>query len=593
MKRLLSFLLVLAMLAGLFGMHAAAFAPQDELTWELTPYPVILIHGILQSDVFLYEDDVRVYPHREPFPEFDESALIRQLLFPLLSSLLLQMDLGLSRVLNTALLDSTELLRTDEYGRLLHDFRTVRYPYSLAELTQAERDRVYGTLPIRGMAEHMGEENVYFFTYNSFGNHRDIVDELYAFIQHVRERHDVQRVNLVPISLGGTLFSGLVEYYPHVHNQLNNVVITVGAMDGSNLAGDLYTRNLRFDNVNLYHDLFPEILGDSVMGTLMNIALRFVSKPLLMAILNTVIDTLIGEVLSFHTNLMTLVPSAQYAQVRELWLMGDSHAEIRRQMDDFHQAQVNLNDNILSIIDQGGRVYVIAEFDYGSALPIGLNYAQNGDGLIPVASAGLGVTAASFGQTLSAEHIAGVDPRYISPCGVVDVSTALLPDQTWLFKEQDHEGTGRSDVIIRLITRLATDEAHVDVFSMPEWPQFNWGRETRNHYWIQQDIVRILDDPERELTAEQRTQLLEAVAIADAMFANTHVCPEETAATYRALHEALVAVGVRQPHVPSSPPSALSRGFGTVMGWINTLLYFVIGPRGFFDPFWRSWTVRW
>jgi len=593
MKRLLSLLLVLAMLAGLFGITATAFAPQDELTWQLTPYPVILIHGLLQSDVFLYEDDARVYPHREPFPEFDESALIRQLLFPLLSSLLLQMDLGLSRNLRSALLDSTELMRMDEYGRLLHDFRVVRYRYSLAELTEAERERVYNTLPIRGLSEHVGEENVYFFTYNSFGNHRDNVDELYEFIQFVRDRHGADRVNLVPISLGGTLFNGLVEYYPHVHSQLSNVVLTVAAMDGSNLAGDLFARNLRFDNLNLYHTLFPELLGDNVLGTLANIALRFVSKPLLMRILNTVIDTLIGEVLSYHTMMLALVPSWQFEQVRDLWLTGESHAHILEQAEAYHQAQLNARDNIQSIIDQGGRVYLIAEFDYVSALPIGLNHAMNGDGLIAVHSAGLGVTAAPFGQTLSAEHIAGVAPRYISPCEVVDVSTALLPDHTWLFKEQDHEGTGRSDVIIRLITRLATDAEHVDVFSMPEWPQFNWGRETRNHYWIQQDLLRMLNDPERNLTAEQRAQLEEAVAIADAMFANTHVDPAKTEAAYHALHDALVAVGYRNPRTEPSSPNILQRGFSTAMGWLNTFLYFVIGPRGFIDPFWRMWTVRW
>ncbi|MCL2195695.1 MAG: hypothetical protein FWB76_07070, partial [Oscillospiraceae bacterium] len=532
MKRLLSLLLVLAMLGGLFGLQAAAFAPQDELTWALTPYPVILIHGMLQSDVFLYEDDVRVYPHREPFPEFDESALIRQLLFPMLSSFLFQMDLGFTRALRTALLDSAELLRTDAQGRLVHDFRTVRYPVSLAELTQAERDRVYATLPVRGMAEHMGEENVYFFTYNSFGHHRDIVDELYAFIQFVLERHGVERVNLVPISLGGTLFNGLIEYFPSVHSQLSNVVITVGAMDGSNLAGDLYARNLRFDNRNLYHDLFPELLGDDVLGTIINIGLRFVSKPLLMATLNTVIDTLIGEVLSFHTNFLALVPSGHYAQVRELWLMGESHDYIRALMDAYHQAQVNAPNNIMSIIDQGGRVYVIAEFDYDIVLPLGHTHQQNGDGLITVESAGLGVTAAPFGETLSAEHIAGVDARYISPCRVVDVSTALLPDHTWLFKEQSHETTAQSDVIIRLITRLVTDAEHVDVFAMPEWPQFNWGRATRNHYWIVRDILQILDDADRALTDEQRTQLEEAAAAADAMFANTHVDPAETEAVY-------------------------------------------------------------
>ena len=590
-KRSLAILLAAGMLAGLFALPGFAWVPMDEVTWQVDERPVILIHGIMQSQVFLFDDagEVVLGDNGRPVelfpPPVDEMALVMQLVAPLLASLALQCDVMLTRNIRAALNDFAEPLRNDRYGRLVENFQAVRFPYSVAEMTDDERAFVYSMLPVHNISEIIGEENLYFFTYNSFGNHRDIVSELYEFIQAVLERHGVDRVNLVPISLGGTLFNGLIEYYPSVRGQLNNVVITIGAMDGSNLAGDLFTRNLATGNRDLYHDLFPLLLDDDVTGMLINLALRLFPRRLVHSIFDTVLEALIGDVLSYHTMMWALVPSGHYEEAARLWLRPGTHDAIREQTDAYHRAQLNSRATIQRMQEHYGvRIYVIAEYDF-PMVPLGATFRDyNADGLIQLDSASLGATSGPLGTPLPEVHRNAVDPRYISPCGIVDVSTATLPDHTFFFREQDHEGTGRSDIIIRLITRLVSDAEHQDVFSMPEWPQFNYGRETRN---LVGDTNFARERVDRDALSEaQLAQLEEAIALVEAMLATTIVDPAQTAAAEQAMRDVLIALGYR-----SAPERDLAAMImGPVARVINSAVYCLYGPRGFSDPIWRRWS---
>lgn len=71
--------------------------------------------------------------------------------------------------------------------------------------------------------------------------------------------HD--KVNIVPISLGGTVANGLLEYYgesnpdgKNVYKDLNKVVYIVPALDGSSIVGDIYKKQLTFlDKDYLYN----------------------------------------------------------------------------------------------------------------------------------------------------------------------------------------------------------------------------------------------------------------------------------------------------------------------------------------------------
>ena len=590
-KRSLAILLAVGLFAGLLAAPSLAWVPADEVTWEVDARPVILIHGIMQSRVFLRDAagepvlgdngrPVELFP-----PAVDETALILQLVPALLGSLALQCDVGLTRSIRAALNEFAEPLRNDRYGRLVENFEVERFPTSVADMTDEERGFVYSMLPVQNVSGIIGEENVYFFTYNSFGNHRDIVSELYQFIQAVRERHGVDRVNLVPISLGGTLFNGLIEYYPSVRGQLNNVVITIGAMDGSNLAGDLFTKNLAIGNRDLYRDLFPLLLEDDVTGMLVNLALRLFPRRMIHQIFDAVLEALIGDVLSYHTMMWALVPSGHYETARELWLSGSSHDAIREQTDAYHRAQLNSRATIQRMqAYYGVRLYVIAEHDF-PMVPLGATFRDyNADGLIQLDSASLGATSAPLGSQLSEAHRAAVDPRYISPCGVIDVSTATLPDHTFFFREQDHEGTGRSDIIIRLITRLVSDAEYQDVFSMPEWPQFNYGRETRNLVGDMNWSRNYIDWD--ALAPEQLAQLEEAIALVEAMLANTIVDPAQTAAAEQALRSALITLGYRSA---PAPERLLDRAMPPLARFINGAVYCLYGPRGFSDPVWLRW----
>ena len=57
--------------------------------------------------------------------------------------------------------------------------------------------------------------------------------------------------------------------------------------------------------------------------------------------------------------------------------------------------------------------------------------------------------------------------------GSIDASTAVLPDNTWIFIGQHHEA-GNNDVVLTLACALFTDSELKDVHSKPDvWPQYN------------------------------------------------------------------------------------------------------------------------
>ncbi|MBR6940630.1 MAG: hypothetical protein IKH65_07490, partial [Clostridia bacterium] len=95
----------------------------------------------------------------------------------------------------------------------------------------------------------------------------------------------------------------------------------------------------------------------------------------------------------------------------------------------------------------------------------------NTDGIINLSSTTLGATGALNGEKLSFGD-KKPDEKYISPDGKIDVSTALLPDNTWIFLNQHHE-VGRNDAVLNLFVALILGKIE-DVNSDPEnYPGFN------------------------------------------------------------------------------------------------------------------------
>ena len=68
-------------------------------------------------------------------------------------------------------------------------------------------------MPIDGFSKVAGENHLYYFAYNSFGNNSEITDELYNFIGQIKRETGHDKINVVAISLGGTIANSLFDRY--------------------------------------------------------------------------------------------------------------------------------------------------------------------------------------------------------------------------------------------------------------------------------------------------------------------------------------------------------------------------------------------
>ena len=327
--------------------------------------------------------------------------------------------------------------------------------------------------------------------------------------------------------MGGSIANALFEYYPQVMNDLNKVVYIVPALNGSTIVGDLYTKNFTFLDADYLYNGFLETLMDEETARMIEVIARILPDEVLTSVLRDVADCLVEEVASNVTMLWGLCPKEYYPEASALLL--SEKPEIKRQTDMYYQAQLNSAANIQKLVDMGVEVFDIVDYDI-PLYQIGNSWNNdNADGVIQLASTAMGVKSAIYGETLGADYkqantsVNCSDPshNHISPDNVVDASTGLLPDTTFYFDGQNHEQTARNDIIISLATRLLATDDIKDVYSTPDYPQFNGRRDTRalNNTYI--PTAKKVDTT--KLNAEDAKELSDALAAAEA-FVNGTVC---------------------------------------------------------------------
>ena len=108
---------------------------------------------------------------------------------------------------------------------------------------------------------------------------------------------------------------------------------------------------------------------------------------------------------------------------------------------------------------------------------------------------------------------------YISPDRTIDATTCLLPDRTWFFRNQIHDDIAYNDVALEIAKRVLSDDSFDSVHADPAYPQFNGSRNIRK---IKYNLLPKAKEADRSaLSAEQVKALDEAIALTEALFANT------------------------------------------------------------------------
>jgi len=566
-------------------------------------YPSIVIPGVFQSDVRLYDDSGNEMlrsdgtAYERPFyldtTEDIVKKALNEALAPIAKMLILQKDKesaaakAVASVLGEVLAGR---VKCDENGEFIYNVKAVEYNTALSNLSAYDREYALDQIPLRDYAAKAGLDHLYFFSYASLGNIYNIATDLYNLIQIAKAETGSAKVNLAPISQGGSIFNALMQIYKdkglNIADDIHRVVFIVPAADGAAVLGDIYHYGLLDDADALYGYMFPSLLDEDQewLSYLINLILRYIPNADVNNILDQAVYTLIDDYLEYSTCLWALIPSKDYPDCREMYLMDEDNDFIREQTDWYYLAQTSARRYILEAQSDGVEFFDVVDYNYYLYHICDSWDKVNADGIIHTDSESFGATSYGVDTPLpdgyTQDNYYCTDPthNHIDPAGILDASSGILCETTFYFYGQGHEATARNDVIIRLASRILWDDGFKDVYSDPDYPQFNYGRDSRrliNLYnsWRSFDISTLGEDMQIEFAA----------AMDDAAYAiNSTVMPtEEYDAVYERLYN--ITYQIENGKAPSSGSGFFMNILTKILKFFSDFMLKFFGGKGYSD----------
>ncbi len=580
MKKTVSVILAVMMIFACvpFGVSASAESGYVPLYDKDTP--VVLLHGIGQNDTYVYSEDGTIMQDKEGgkatgWPlETDIEAALRPVIPKLLLSVFTRKDSGLKDAMREGGSKLLWAIEKDNEGNYKYDVRPMHYTCPMSEMPEDVKSMYYNRMPMQRCKDIIGEDMMYVFGYDSVGDIETTTKELHKFItETVLPQTGATKVNLCPISMGGSVAVSYLDMFPQDHELIKKIVYIVPAIDGSDIVGDLYTANLSTeDNSVLYSELLPVLLGEGYLADLIGIALRFLlPEKVLKGAIVGLSEGLVEGALRTSTQLWATCPDEYYAQAREKWLSQPEFKTIADKVDRFMQARANFKSNTEKLIANGTQIYDIV--CYGLELfPLSKDYKTvNSDGILQCTSTSMGARFADLGTTFGESYKAvgtycsDAGHNHLSPDGTVDPTAGLLPCTTWYFKNQSHMDLQYNNIAIDLAIELMTDDNMIDVYSNPAYPQYNGERYTRT---VDNRIRDYRKMDKSGLTAENIAEIEAAVALCEKVKAETIIVEKDWDEASKALETALVNAGI----INVENKSVFEKGLDSLMSTGNKAL---------------------
>ena len=592
MKKVLA--VILAVTLALSCMSIIGYSTKEEYV------PTIIIPGLFQSETYAYENgEIAVDANGEPLAgpfyvsigEEEITEIVTKALVPIMKMFITQEDKDqlaakeVSKILAKILMGKQ---RSDANGEFIDDVRPAVYEGSVATITEKQRTQMLSHFPVQEYFDIAGMENLYVFNYVSTGNMIQTAKDLYDYIQFVKKDSGSDKVNLIPVSQGGSITNGLMKLYDEkgisMSKDINRIVFTVPALDGAALLGDCYRYGFNKNADVLYTTAMPSVIGyENYLGYVINILMRLMPNTDVDNLLDEIADAMVNGYLKYSTLLWGLIPSGDYPACRDKYLADDEMKEIRRQADWYYDAQLNSEKYILQAIEDGVKVFDIVDTNVELYQLAVSHDKQNCDGIIHVDSTSMGAYSVNVGTKLPADYVAArnncSDPKnhnHTDPEGIMDVCSGLLPEHTFYFSGQNHATTASNDVIMTLIIQLVTDESFTSVHSYPDkFPQFNYSRETKK---LREDVDAMRDYDTSTLSGEDAKELEEAIAQVDKMLDNKVVDVEE----FEAANDRFYNIYNKITSGDSAKTTeGINRALYIITRTVSDVLYYIYGDKAF------------
>lgn len=594
-KRAISLILCLAMLAG--ATAVTCYAAEDKC--NCGHCPLIVLPGINHSPTYLYDENDKPVMDSKGEKQIGGTLLILntddllkkilpKALFSLLATIATQHNILLDKVAYEAAATAFSIQKCNDEGNYVNNLKTQRWNYPLSQMTEDEVNWVYRMVPMQRIVDIIGADHTYFYTFNLVGDPMQSAKELDEYIDMVKKQTGHDKVDLLPVSLGGTILTAYLDAYGH--KDINSIVGVVACLNGTDIVADLMARDFNISDEYLHHEYIPTILKESngrgTLGYLINCILHILPQAGFNALLTGAMSGLLDTMVLNCPQMWAMIPSYRYDALASRYL--SAKPVLKAKTDRFQQARLNLKQNVLDAVADGVKVNFIS----GSGLAFGEEMYTffsimsssgkvNSDGIINLSSTALGTTGTVGGATIAKQAHDNPDYpgySYLSPDGTIDISTAVLPDNTWVFLKQYHE-VGNNDVVLNLAKALLLGEIE-NVHSNPaKYPQYNYFCNTKTlRRWRINDGKEALK--KTDLSEEDRAEIVAAIAQAEAVLEMTVADQTAVEAAQARLDTILYKVGQLTPPKEESKLAPGLEKFFESMSW---MLYKTLGGGSVYD----------
>ncbi len=437
--------------------------------------PCVILPGIGQSKVEMTDKKGEKIKMAWPI-DIEGDEILGKIKGALMKMMLFRKDAGFSDKVASIVEEITDPIASLPDGSMKNNLRVVSYPQSLKECTADEKRYIYKMVPLQMLSERIGEENLFFFAYNSFGDTYETAKELSDYIDMVKEKTGSEKVNLVPVSLGGALSIAYFQLFSQ-KKDVSRVMYFVAALEGSQLIADIMAKDIITENGLA----MIEMLADAKTAETVGGFLKIMPEGVFEATVNKALDALIRTVLANSLSMWGIIPPDRYPALADLYLSDKAHASLREKADRFYEYRLHFKEHVRELETQGVEFFAVCGYGL-QLLALAKSNKLSSDGIIQISSTSLGAVSAPLGETLaelSGEGRNCTEHQHLSPDGTIDAAFGQWPERTWYFAGQRHDDTAYNDKALTVAARVLSDNTFTDIYSDPELPQFGVAHDNR------------------------------------------------------------------------------------------------------------------
>ena len=319
--------------------------------------------------------------------------------------------------------------------------------------------------------ERIGSNNVFIFNFDWRKGQMAYADAIDDFIGQVKALTGAKQVDLFGLSHGGQCGASYLYQYGW-KGDVRKAMLDSPAIGGTSLVGDLLLGNpIDIDYATILQ--FVE-LGLGTENEFEGL-LRYIGFENLNAVVADLFERYVVDILQNIPSIWDFCPLDVYEEAKAKRLDTTLNAELIKQSDSFHYGILqNMRAGLERAQNAGTEIAIVTK--YGFENVTGSNI--NSDYIIDTALSS-GAYCAPFDETFSDSYTQSGDActnsghLHISPERNIDASYAYLPDNTWFVRGQFHGMYVFDPYTVSLVQAFYFTDTLKDVFSDPNFPQFN------------------------------------------------------------------------------------------------------------------------